>query len=163
MTTLIQSSSRPPAAAGGFEPIIQLTNTVLANINTGGNVTIPWNAVAVQNTSPATFTPTVTGVQCNVIGLYHVGFHCPVYNNSGIGIYGDLRISAIRAGVIQALPVSEFHVPGGKNESPDWDGIIAVTVVGQILGINSARSAGGGGQALPIVAGEGVLIISRVQ
>ena len=150
-------------SGASFEPIIQLTNTVSANVNPGANFTIPWNAVAIQNTSPATFTPTVTGVQCNIIGLYLMEFHIPVYNNSGLGIYGDLRISAIRAGVIQALPVSEFHIPGGKNESPDWEGIISVTVAGQILGINTARSAGGGGQALPIVAGEGVLIVSRVQ
>ena len=148
--------------ASAFAPIIQLGNTVSANSNPGANFVWPWNAVAVQNTSVATFTPTVTGVQCNIAGLYLAEFFCPVYNNSILGIYGDLRIQWLRAAVIQATPVGEFHVPGGKDETPDLVGIISVTA-GQIIGVNASRSAGGGGQALPIVAGEGSLIVTRVQ
>lgn len=149
-------------ATVGLDPTVQLANTAQANINTVANTAIAFNAVAVQNTSPATFTPTVTGVQCNITGLYLCHFSVPVYNGSAFGTYGDLLIQWRIAAVVQANPRGEYHIPGGKNETPDLEGILSV-VAGQIIGVNSIRSAGGGGQALPTVANEGVLIVTRIQ
>lgn len=148
--------------AGGFavRPIIQVTNTSQANINQAAPTAIAFNAVAIQNTSPATFMPGVTGITCLVTGLYLCSLNLPAENNSGIlGPLSAFRINWVIAGVTQAAPQNWWHIPNADDETGHLDGILSVTA-GQIVGAISTRT-GPTGLAFTTAA-EAAFIIQRV-